>query len=209
MDATTPYFVLLTSAWPCHRHARQRKLAASSPSHTHLMCGLCLPMQGGAHHKHARVREVAVHISNYTMRREDRGAVVVGGSIEMGDLTGWLHHPSLADVSLYTKLTRSCSSSSACMAAFVPVTAVSAELDRKHLLPTRLGLSCKVCMAGGSMVITNREVSLRCGKMEHLAEVWQNNCSLIRSCCEQQLEIGMGVMQRRIPFLMSWRLSRR
>lgn len=42
---------------------------------------------GGAHHKHARVREVAVHISNYTMRREDRGAVVVGGSIEMGDLT--------------------------------------------------------------------------------------------------------------------------
>ncbi|DBA75927.1 TPA: hypothetical protein ACH3X2_008986 [Trebouxia sp. C0005] len=42
---------------------------------------------GGAHHKHARVREVAIHISNYTMRREDRGSVVVGGSIEMGDLT--------------------------------------------------------------------------------------------------------------------------
>jgi len=54
-------------------------------------------MQGGAHHKHARVREVAIHISNYTMRREDRGSVVVGGSIEMGDLTGWLHPPSLTE----------------------------------------------------------------------------------------------------------------
>lgn len=42
---------------------------------------------GGAHHKHARPREVAIHISDITLRKEDRGAVVVGGSIEMGDLT--------------------------------------------------------------------------------------------------------------------------
>ena len=64
------------------------------------MCGLCLPMQGAAHHKHARVREVAIHISNYTMRREDRGSVVVGGSIEMGDLTGMLAASSFNHVTL-------------------------------------------------------------------------------------------------------------
>ena len=45
-------------------------------------------MQGGAHDKHARVREVAIHISNHTVRKEDHGMVVVGGSLEMGDLTG-------------------------------------------------------------------------------------------------------------------------
>lgn len=101
----------------------------------HLMCP---PMQGGAHHKHARVREVAIHISNYTMRREDRGSVVVGGSIEMGDLTGWLRPPSLTDMSLCVKLHLSCSSPNACMAAFTPVTASLAELDRICLLPTRL-----------------------------------------------------------------------
>ena len=45
-------------------------------------------MQGGAHDKHARVREVAVHISDITLREGDRGAVIVGGSIELGDLAG-------------------------------------------------------------------------------------------------------------------------
>lgn len=49
-------------------------------------------MQAGAHQKHARVREVAIHISNYTMRKEDRGVVVVGGSVETGDLTGQLKY---------------------------------------------------------------------------------------------------------------------
>ena len=29
---------------------------------------------------------MAIHISNHTMRREDRGVVVVGGSEELGDL---------------------------------------------------------------------------------------------------------------------------
>ena len=36
--------------------------------------------------RHAGIREVAIHISNHTMRREDRGVVVVGGSAELGDL---------------------------------------------------------------------------------------------------------------------------
>ena len=36
--------------------------------------------------RHTAVREVAIHISNHTMRREDRGVVVVGGSMELGDL---------------------------------------------------------------------------------------------------------------------------
>ena len=35
---------------------------------------------------HASVREVAVHISNHTMRRGDRGVVVIGGSLELGDI---------------------------------------------------------------------------------------------------------------------------
>ncbi len=35
---------------------------------------------------HATVREVAVHISNHTMRRGDRGVVVIGGSLELGDI---------------------------------------------------------------------------------------------------------------------------
>lgn len=108
------------------------------PSHTDLMCGRCLPMQGGAHHKHARVREVAVHISNYTIRREDQGAVVVGGSIEMGDLTGWLHPLSLTDISLFAKLTLSCSSSSACMAAFVSVTTLLADWTGNTYCPRDL-----------------------------------------------------------------------
>jgi hypothetical protein len=34
---------------------------------------------------HAAVREVAIHISNHTMRKGDRGVVVVGGSAELGD----------------------------------------------------------------------------------------------------------------------------
>ena len=32
----------------------------------------------------AHVREVAIHISNHTMRIGDRGVVVVGGSVELG-----------------------------------------------------------------------------------------------------------------------------
>ena len=34
---------------------------------------------------HAHVREVAVHISNYTMRVGDRGVVVIGGSVDLGE----------------------------------------------------------------------------------------------------------------------------
>lgn len=112
---------------------KSAKLAVSGP--THLMCGLCLPMQGGAFHKHARVREVAIHISNYTMRKEDRGAVVVGGGIEMVDLTGWLHPPSLTDISLCTQLALSCIGSRACMAAFVSVTALLADWTGKAYCP--------------------------------------------------------------------------
>lgn len=51
--------------------------------------GVCA--QGGAHHKHSRVREAAVHISQHTVRQQDRGVIVVGGSIERGDLTGDSH----------------------------------------------------------------------------------------------------------------------
>lgn len=47
-------------------------------------------IQGGAHHTHARVREAAIYISNHTVREQDRGVIIVGGSIEMGDLTGQL-----------------------------------------------------------------------------------------------------------------------
>lgn len=36
--------------------------------------------------RHAGIREVAIHISNHTMRRGDRGVIVVGGSAELGDL---------------------------------------------------------------------------------------------------------------------------
>lgn len=44
-------------------------------------------MQGDiAHHRHASVREVAVHISNHSMTVGDRGVVVVGASAELGDL---------------------------------------------------------------------------------------------------------------------------
>ena len=45
-------------------------------------------VQGGLHHKHARVREAAIHISNHSVRDQDQGVIVVGGSIEMSDLTG-------------------------------------------------------------------------------------------------------------------------
>ena len=35
---------------------------------------------------HATMREVAIHISNHTMHKFDRGVVVVGASTELGDL---------------------------------------------------------------------------------------------------------------------------
>mmetsp|Transcript_9037 Transcript_9037/g.25956 ORF Transcript_9037/g.25956 Transcript_9037/m.25956 type:complete len:704 (-) Transcript_9037:142-2253(-) len=35
---------------------------------------------------HAEIREVAIHISNHTMAQGDRGVVVVGGGLELGDL---------------------------------------------------------------------------------------------------------------------------
>ena len=47
-------------------------------------------LQGGAHDKHSRVREAAIHISQQTVRQQDRGVVIIGGSIERGDLTGQL-----------------------------------------------------------------------------------------------------------------------
>ena len=39
-----------------------------------------------ADHRHASVREVAIHISNHSMQVGDRGVVVVGASAELGDL---------------------------------------------------------------------------------------------------------------------------
>ena len=39
-----------------------------------------------ADHRHASVREVAIHISNHSMQNGDRGVVVVGASAELGDL---------------------------------------------------------------------------------------------------------------------------
>lgn len=35
---------------------------------------------------HVSVKEVAIHISNHTMRKGDRGVVVIGASAELGDL---------------------------------------------------------------------------------------------------------------------------
>ena len=63
-------------------------------------------MQGGAHHKHARPREVAIHISDITLRKEDRGAVVIGGSIEMGDLKGMLHASTHSCVKAHARQTK-------------------------------------------------------------------------------------------------------
>lgn len=41
------------------------------------------------HGAHMTVKEVAIHISNHTTRVGDRGVVVVGGSVDLGDLA---HH---------------------------------------------------------------------------------------------------------------------
>ena len=41
------------------------------------------------HGAHMTVKEVALHISNHTTRVGDRGVVVVGGSVDLGDLA---HH---------------------------------------------------------------------------------------------------------------------
>ena len=45
-------------------------------------------MQSGSVEAHVRIREVAVHITNHTVRAGDRGLVVVGASAEQGDLSG-------------------------------------------------------------------------------------------------------------------------
>ncbi len=42
-------------------------------------------MQEGLPH-YATMREVAIHISNHTMHKFDRGVVVVGASTDLGDL---------------------------------------------------------------------------------------------------------------------------
>lgn len=47
----------------------------------------CLTLQEDIpEHRHASVREVAVHISNHSMQVGDRGVVVMGASAELGDL---------------------------------------------------------------------------------------------------------------------------
>ena len=47
-------------------------------------------LQSGSVEAHVRVREVAIHITNHTVRSGDRGLVVVGASAEQGDLSGEL-----------------------------------------------------------------------------------------------------------------------
>ena len=38
------------------------------------------------HGAHMAIKEVAIHISNHTARVGDRGIVVIGGSVDLGDL---------------------------------------------------------------------------------------------------------------------------
>lgn len=38
------------------------------------------------HLRHATVREVAIHISNHAIAKGDRGIVVIGGSVDLGDI---------------------------------------------------------------------------------------------------------------------------
>ena len=45
-------------------------------------------LQSGSVEAHVRVREVAIHITNHTVRAGDHGLVVVGASAEQGDLSG-------------------------------------------------------------------------------------------------------------------------
>ena len=45
-------------------------------------------LQSGSAERHVRVREVAIHITNHTVRAGDHGLVVVGASAEQGDLSG-------------------------------------------------------------------------------------------------------------------------
>lgn len=42
---------------------------------------------------HAHVKEVAILISNHTMRVGDRGVVIVGGSVDLGTPTGNTDRP--------------------------------------------------------------------------------------------------------------------
>ena len=57
--------------------------------------------------RHARAREVAVHMSAQALSEGDRGRIIVGASIQLGDLTlhdaarlpHHLHRPDLAPVS--------------------------------------------------------------------------------------------------------------
>ena len=50
---------------------------------------------------HASVREVAIHISNHTVRPGDRGIVVVGGSVDVGDIA---HEGGAGKISLLRSL---------------------------------------------------------------------------------------------------------
>ena len=45
-------------------------------------------LQSGSVEAHVRIREVAIHITNHTVRAGDRGLVVVGASAEQGNLSG-------------------------------------------------------------------------------------------------------------------------
>eukprot|EP00891_Asterochloris_glomerata_P007069 jgi/Astpho2/7069/e_gw1.00107.25.1_t len=68
--------VVVTAGWDvlCYDHNLRLKWQAS--------------VKSGSAERHVRVREVAIHITNHTVRAGDHGLVVVGASAEQGDLSG-------------------------------------------------------------------------------------------------------------------------
>ena len=90
--------------WPYLLHVRAVSLAREGrkPPHCHIPVRLIAPSHlphghskpmGDAQEEvppwaHAGVREVALLVSNHSMRVGDRGVVVVGGSAQTGDLAG-------------------------------------------------------------------------------------------------------------------------
>lgn len=78
--------------WPQRTSKSCPRLQAHAPkAHAFKACtfnasNLPAPFQEGLPH-HAAMSEVAVHISNHTVHKGDRGLIVVGASSHLGDLS--------------------------------------------------------------------------------------------------------------------------
>lgn len=101
-------------------------------------CSVFCMQEDVSHGAHMTVKEVAIHISNHTTRVGDRGVVVVGGSVDLGDLA---HHGDAGE-SVWMSLGSACAPermlSCGCNVMQMPMSwSMPLHLDEQHFQKKR------------------------------------------------------------------------